>query len=245
MAGNYSLDSTKTLIDGVEIKPFFNCEIEKSTGFIMQPTRKELWKNEWRDQNGSEIDLSEVYVKDRELNFTLLVKGFSYSNAVQNVQGLLNLIYKPGYRYVKRYGIHTCFLAFCKEEINPVQLKKSSALRPLFRVSIPLVEHFPVKTQYYADGTLEVAIEIVRTKPQIIDWGDNTYTNLAVGSSTEHKVYSTAGHYCISIIDGTGITSITATNATLLSELTVEEESVTADREDITADSMDWSADQM
>ena len=250
MAGNYTTNDALTLLDGLNIRDYGF--IEKATGFLDEPERKKTIEHSWPDDHGLEIDLTALRRNERRCHLDLIVKGTTWSgcvNAANNVKALFN---KTGYRYLKIYGIDGVYLVYVNGLIGVSRLNRGVSNAQLARMSIPLIEPYPVKYQYYTDQTTlnQVSLAIVTTKPVIIDWGDASYSSLNTSGTVTHD-YTSGGEYCIVVYGGVdGISGITPTNCTLItyggptgeSELTPL--SPTADSTLITVDDTTITADQ-
>lgn len=248
MAGNYTSNGNLSLIDGVNIRTYGF--IERATGFLDQPGRKKTLEHSWPDEHGLDIDLNTIVYDERRCQLEIIAKGSTFSGLVSAVNTIKAMFNKSGYRYLKLYGIGGVYLVFVSGQIGVSRLNRGVTSTQYARLTIPLIEPYPVKYMYYANSLsslITVSLAIGTSGPVTVDWGDNTYSTLAASGIVSHT-YTTLGEYCITIYGSVqDITGITPTNCTEI--LGTEEDAPetptggTADSTTVTVDSTTITAD--
>ena len=205
---NYTINDKISLLDGVRFVDF-NAKIESISGFLDDPEPKENYKHSWPDEHGLDIDLSKVYYSERKCQIDFIVKGTNYIDLVSNINALKKALRKPGYRYLKLYGIIGVYLIVPTGIMPVVRLNRGVDNTQYARMSVTFIEPYPVKFMYYADQSIKapVSLNITTAKPLTIDWGDNTYS-LASASGTKSHNYTEEGDYCIIVYGGIDSTTV-------------------------------------
>lgn len=248
MAGNYTSNGNLSLIDGVNIRTYGF--IERATGFLDQPGRKKTLEHSWPDEHGLDIDLNTIVYDERRCQLEIIAKGSTFSGLVSAVNTIKAMFNKSGYRYLKLYGINGVYLVFVSGSIGVSRLNRGVTSTQYARLTIPLVEPYPVKYMYYVNNTstpVTAALTIATSGPVTVDWGDNTFSTLTTSGTVTHT-YSVNGEYCICIYGSVqSVTGITPTNCTVIygpggegpetSGGTADSTTVTVDDTTITADS--------
>lgn len=231
--GNYTALPAVSLLDGIQFSTY-HAWIERATGFLDQPSRKESYKYSWPDEHGVDMDLDANYYDERKCSLDLIISGTSMANLYSNINTLFAILKQAGYHHLKMYSIDGIFTVFVSGAIAVTRLNRGVTNKQYARLSIPLIDIYPVKYTYYTDQTeafTEVALAITTTKPVIADWGDGSVSTL-ISSGIRTHTYTTAGLYCIMVLGGVdGVSDIIPTNATADSTLvTVDSGLITVDQ---------------
>jgi len=219
MASNYTNDSTLYLLNGSNIKTVYSVYIEKASGFLALPRRKESLSNNWLDENGLEIDLTSPKWEARRSNLDCFILGTTYSDVRTKIKTFINEMIKPGLHHLKLSGVPGIFLVYVEDGFDPERGSRLNDTKSICSFSLPLAEPYPFTRQFLADRSASIVDSATLTyntsKAITIAWGDGTYSVCAVGSGVKSHFYSTLGVYCIVVYQGTdGIITITPTNCT-------------------------------
>lgn len=215
MAGNYTLNNSELLIDGTEVLSTYDCFVEKSDGFLGLPARKKTLENEWPDVSGIDPDLAVNVIDKRKCNLSLIVRGSDVNDINSNLAGIIALVNKSGYRYLKKNQVPGVFLVYTEGDISVEKLNKAATGKQLARMRINFIEPYTLKKQYYSDQEplAQVTLVIVTSGYITVDWGDGDTDSISANDTLIHN-YSSTGHYCIVIYGQVEkITSVTPTNA--------------------------------
>jgi hypothetical protein len=219
MAGNYSTNINKCLLNGIDLATL-GARVEKSTGFLDMPARKEFLEMNWPDKHGLSADLAEFKMSARNLNISLYVFATTLLNLKYNIDKVYNELMKPGHQYLKMGGLEAINLVYLKDEIKVSRYTKNNSLNSYALLDISLVDPCPKTLQYYTNqSTLkQVSLNILCSKPITIDWGNKTYSYLAQSGNVS-KNYEEPGNYAIVIYgEVDAIATVSPTNAIAIQE---------------------------
>ncbi|WP_165043721.1 hypothetical protein [Dysgonomonas sp. ZJ709] len=86
-------------IDGVDISTFGMFILKGGDyDFLPFPDRKEPEQNNWHDYNGVDVDLSEIYFKEKRVIVRFYIANDTTQDFLSNLNAFYTLISKPGYR---------------------------------------------------------------------------------------------------------------------------------------------------
>jgi hypothetical protein len=213
MASNYTQNIGTHMLNGIDLKSI-GVTVDKSTGFLNMPKRKEILEMDWPDRHGLVADLVEFKTSARHLKLNLHVIGSNLMNLRFNLQKLYTELMRPGHQYLKMGGMNVINLVYLKDEIYVDRQTKNNANKSYAKVEVSLIEPYPITLQYITDQTAlsQVSLQIFCSKPVTVNWGDRTFAYLA-GSGTVTKNYSQTGFYCIVVYGEVDSVTSVSTNA--------------------------------
>lgn len=100
------------IIDGVDIYTTFGAVFAKGSydGLFAYPTAKEPLQNNWFEQDGLDIDLSELYYEPKNVTIHFLLSStVSVADLIAKRDGLIALLNGAGYRKVSLIGYGRSF----------------------------------------------------------------------------------------------------------------------------------------
>ncbi|WP_343302845.1 hypothetical protein AAHN97_14970 [Chitinophaga niabensis] len=134
-------------IDGADLWLVYGMIIEDRAGtdaLLQFPERKESISHDWADENGLDIDLSRVYLKEKEFSLNISIQAAGESDFWDKYHKFLNMLRQPGLRRLEVSELASSYFVFyksCTSFARRTRIKGSSKIAAQF--SITLVEPSP------------------------------------------------------------------------------------------------------
>jgi hypothetical protein len=118
------------VIDGVNAWPELGFVVLRKSidSWLLYPERKEPFTHDWKDENGIEVDLEHVYLKEKKVSLIVLFAAESEIEFWEKHKKTLDLLASPGLRTVYYRELDKDFSVYYSSANTPVsygRLKKT------------------------------------------------------------------------------------------------------------------------
>ncbi|GAO43800.1 hypothetical protein [Flavihumibacter petaseus] len=89
-------------IDGRDLWTVYSMFVESgSDGFLKYAAKKESITHDWRDEDGLDVDLSQIFLKDRDITLNVAILAESESRFWEVYEAFLAHMMQPGQRRIE------------------------------------------------------------------------------------------------------------------------------------------------
>jgi len=191
------------IIDNVNTLKEFGVGLEKVSGDIDFPGRKEIYQHDWTDDHGQDVVLDDVYLDAREIKLNCFIACNSRQEFFDKLEGFRNFFCAPGLRRLELPSDGKIHLVYYLREVVFSRLTHYGAEKVAGRFLLYAREPHPGNIQAFTDQSslsqVTISLRIVTGDVVTIDWGDGQETDVT-GDDTlndyTHDYYVT-GEYKI------------------------------------------------
>ena len=91
--------TTSYFVDGFSLYNYFGVGVESGSDDLLQfPDRKDSISHDWEDENGVDVDLTRVFLKEREATFKCFILANDETDFWNKYNLFLSYLTKPGTR---------------------------------------------------------------------------------------------------------------------------------------------------
>jgi hypothetical protein len=154
--------------------------------WLPYPERKEPFTHDWKDENGIEVDLEHVYLKEKKTALKVYFIADFEVDFWNNYKQTLDLLTAPGLRTVYYRAIDKEFSVYYTRATNPVRIKGP---KNTDKIIIGMTFHFVMPDPSAMIERLVAPESILLTVEDII--GSGTFTYSVTPSTASRNVRAT------------------------------------------------------
>jgi hypothetical protein len=180
------------LIDGVDVYDELGFIVSKGSmeDWVLFPERKQPFTHDWRDENGIEVDLEHVYLKEKKVSLKVYFVADSEIEFWGKYKKTLDLLTSPGARTVYYRAMSKEFSVYYTRASSPVRKKGTKDVNQIiFGMTIEFVMPDPLAVVDLTESPTAVTL----TVGTIYGSGVFSYNVLPSGSSQSVRVTITVG----------------------------------------------------
>ncbi|HUV00431.1 MAG TPA: hypothetical protein VMW32_05680 [Bacteroidales bacterium] len=191
------------IIDNINTLAEFGVGLEKVSGDIDFPGRKEVYQHDWADDHGEDVILDDVYLEPREIKLNCFIVCNSRQEFFDKLEGFRNFFCSPGLRRIELPLDGKIHLVYYMREVVFSRLTHYGGEKVAGRFLLYAREPHPGNIQAVTDQSslsqVSISMRIVTGDVITIDWGDGQETDVTgddVLNAYTHDYYDT-GEYKI------------------------------------------------
>lgn len=211
-------------VDNTDLSTTYGMLCVRSQGELDMLKVKKGNTQNYNDEHGEDIDLSQVFYEPREIQLDFIIKATSNTDFVAKMRDFAAFITAPGLHVLKYPIINRPFFVYCMGDANLDKLTKWNSALMAGKFNIKLIEPRPVGRVFSTPQNSILVVSITTTslfKPIEIYWGDGTMTVAAAGTSvvTTHNYTATRALYYV-LVAGDVQGSVIVSKSGNLAEIT-------------------------